>query len=113
MAKKKDDWITLVNPPKDSLRSPIFDIVARGLAAPRVIHLVSEIDPRGYNDVLAKVRGKDLIQLIFTVPTVRLRHKNREWMETEQFYLRIPIKLAAKLGEKMVRLSKKYLRKKR
>jgi len=113
MTKKKDDSICLVSPPKNWIKPAMFDLVARGLECPRIIPFRTQVDPKGYNDVLGKVRGKPLIQLIFTVPTVRLRHKNREWMDTEQFYLRIPIKLAGELGSKLLRLSKKYLRKKR
>ena len=111
--KKQDDSICLVKPPRNWAKPPMFDLTARGLEHPRVIPFRAQVDPKNYNDILGKVRGKALIELIFTVPTVRLRYKKQEWTEETQFYLRIPIKLAAKLGEKMVRLSRKYLRKKR
>ena len=76
-------------------------MTARGLEEPRIIPLQAHVDPEGYNDVLGKVRGKNLIRLIFTVPTVRLKHKNREWTETEQIYLLLPFPTAAKIAEKL------------
>jgi len=111
MTKKKDDSICLVNPPKNWLKPAMLDLIVRGLENPRVIPFKAQVDPKNYNDVLGKVRGKDLIQLIFTVPTVRLRYKKSKWTEITQFYLRVPIPLAAKLGSKLLRLSKKYLKK--
>jgi len=107
---KKDDSICLVKAPKNWVKPAMFDLTARGLECPRIIPFRAQVDPKGYNDVLGKVRGKDLIQLIFTVPTVRVRYKKQEWTEETQFYLRIPIKLAAKLGSKLLRLSRKYLK---
>jgi len=112
MTGKKDDSICLVKPPRSWTKPPMFDLTARGLEHPRVIPFKAQVDPKSYNDVLGKVRGKDLVELIFTVPTVRVRYKKQEWMEETQFYLRVPIKLAAKLGEKLLRLSRKHLKEK-
>jgi len=112
MTGKKDDSICLVNPPKNWVKPPMFDLVARGLENPRIIPFRAEAGPRGYNDVLGKVRGKDLIELIFTVPTVRVRYKKSEWRDETQFYLRIPLSLAARIGSKLLRLSRKYLKEK-
>jgi len=112
MTGKKDDSICLVKAPKNWVKPPMFDLTARGLENPRIIPFRAEADPKGYNDVLGKVRGKALIELIFTVPTVRVRHKNSEWTETTQFYLSLPIPIAARIGEKLLRLSKKYLKEK-
>ena len=111
MTGKKDDSICLVNPPKNWVKPPMFDLTARGLEHPRVIPFRAQVDAKNYNDVLGKVRGIALIELIFTVPTVRVRHKKQEWTEETQFYLRVPIPLAAKLGSKLLRLSRKYLKK--
>jgi len=112
MTKKKDDSICLVNPPKNWVKPAMLDLVARGLENPRVIPFKAQVDPKNYNDVLGKVRRKDLIQLVLTVPTVRVRHKNSEWTEITQFYLSLPIPIAARIGEKLFRLSKKYLKEK-
>jgi len=111
MTKKKDDSICLVNPPKNWVKPPMLDLIVRGLEHPRVIPFKAQVDPKNYNDVLGKVRRKDLIQLVLTVPTVRVRHKNSEWTEITQFYLSLPIPIAARIGEKLFRLSKKYLKK--
>jgi hypothetical protein len=100
------DYIYLVNPPKQWRKPPSFDLTARGLESPRIIPLNAILDPKEYNDVEGKVRRRDLLKLVLTVPTVRLRYKKREWQEHTQFHLLIPMKLAQKLGVKMVRLSR-------
>ena len=105
-----DDNIYLVNPPKKWIEPPLLYLVVKGLQYPRVIPLKALVSSKDYNDVVGKVRGKPLIELIFTVPTVRLRYKKLEWVETEQFYLQIPFPLAVKLAEKVLRLSKKHTR---
>jgi len=110
--KKKDDSICLVEPPKNWVKPAMFDLTARGLEHPRVIPFRAQVDAKNYNDVLGKVRGKDLIELIFTVPTVRVRYKKSEWTEETQFYLRIPLSLAARIGSKLLRLSRKHLKEK-
>jgi len=109
MKKKKDDSICLVNPPKNWTKPPMFNLVARGLNAPCVIPFKAEVSAKGYNDVIGKVKGKALIQLIFTVPTVRLRYKKREWTEDTQFYLLLPIRVANKIASKLLRLTEKHL----
>jgi len=106
----KDDSICLVKPPRNWAKPPMFDLTARGLECPRVIPFKVQVDPKGYNDVLGKVRGKSLIQLTFTVPTVRVRYKKNEWTEEMQFYLSLPLPIAARIAEKMLRLSRKYLK---
>jgi len=111
MTGKKDDSICLVNPPKNWVKPPMFDLTARGLENPRIIPFKAQADPKGYNDVLGKVRGKDLIELIFTVPTVQVRHKKSKWTEETQFYLLLPMSAAARIGEKLLRLSRKHLKK--
>lgn len=103
-------YIYLVNPPKKWIKPPLLDLEVRGLQYPRVIPLHALVSSKEYNDVIGKVRGKPLIELVLTVPTVRLRYKKREWTETEQFYLQIPFPLAVKLAEKVLRLSKKHIR---
>ena len=100
------DYIYLVNPPREWRKPPSFDLTARGLESPRIIPLDAILDPKEYNDVEGKVRRKDLLKLVLTVPTVRLRYKKIEWQERTQFHLLIPMKLAQKLGVKMVRLSR-------
>jgi len=102
--------ICLVKPPKSRVESPVLRLALRGLEYPRVIPFHAQVDPKQFNDVMGKVRGKQLIELIFTVPTVRLKYKKKEWTEETQFYLQIPFPLAVKLAEKMLRLSKRHIR---
>jgi len=105
-SKQDGDYIYLVNPPKKWWKPGSFYLTARGLENPRIIPLDAILDPKEYNDVEGKVRRKDLLKLVLTVPTVRLRSKKTEWQEHTQFHLLIPMKLAQKLGVKMVRLSR-------
>lgn len=102
--------IYIVNPPKRRFEPPMLRLELQGLECPRVIPLHAQVDPKKYNDVMGKVRGKQLIELILTVPTVRLKYRKKEWTEESQFYLQIPFPLAVKLAEKMLRLSRRHIR---
>lgn len=104
---KMDENIYIVKPPKNRIEPPLLRLELQGLGYPRVIPLHAQVDPKEYNDVIGKVRGKQLIELILTIPTVRLKYRKKEWMEHSQFYLQIPFPLAIKLAEKMLRLSRR------
>jgi hypothetical protein len=97
----KDDWISLVDPPKRGVVPPILALELAGVEFPRVIPYEASALASG-TFVDKKVRGKDAIRVFFSVPTVRLRHRGKVWQESSQFSLDLPRKLAIRIAHRLL-----------
>lgn len=106
----RDDNIYIVNPPKKDTRPIAFELVARGVQYPRVIPHEAIADPKEWNAVEGKTRGKPAIRVHLSVPTVKLRYRGKVWQEHTHFTIDLPFAVAQKIGKDLVRLAEKYQR---
>jgi hypothetical protein len=98
----KDDWISLVDPPKTGVVPPIIALELAGVEFPRVVPYQGSALDNHATFVDKKVRGKDAIRIFFSVPTVRLRYRGKLWQETSEFSIDLPRKLAVRIAHRLL-----------